>query len=602
MSTYNTRLYLNTGFNAVNIPDGPALLEQCAHFDAMAVNVMQNRFLNKIRVRATWENVKDADYVCLYSNNADFYFIESIVMLANDVAELTVLFDYVTSAGGVANINILDGVTARVHVTDDSFGKYTEEDPLTMPASPLEIQTTWFNPSTDAHTYVEATINLAETGVSFQGKRFATGDDENSESVVVPTVKKLNKFTSFYLDNVPEHVNPHTLLYDLDDTTKVTGARYNNQEAVLLGITRARELGIEEGAVINQVQIPTVYADVNNVEHDAYSTTEGVIQYTTTDTTITRFKGKSNFAQSNIPYEYTGARNNRLNYGEYTKYGIISCSGESCEYKAENIKDPQNPTSPLLKYVGDPHTDGKPYFRWKYVDGNDSDIGFFRNCISGLQWKQVPLYFAKASGTALNTLKYQNTQHIADLGYQQRTDQRNLRAKTSIIEGTLQQGASGGIMGAIGGAIGSGINALNLVRDQIDDYEMYQAQKRSEMSDYLVKNTVSAPTINFPFNSEIMRDFYGNGCLMYRYKYTSADINRIDKLLTMYGYRYTKALEKSDFTSKINFNYVECANVSVTGFAKWMNDGIAMMLKNGVRVWHVLPNPAYYTQNNGNRS
>ena len=98
-------------------------------------------------------------------------------------------------------------------------------------------------------------------------------------------------------------------------------------------------------------------------------------------------------------------------------------------------------------------------------------------------------------------------------------------------------------------------------------------------------------------NAEFLRDFYGNGCLVYRYKYTQNDINRIDRLLTMYGYRHSKPLTVSDFSNRQYFNFVKCPNVTVTGHPRWINDGIHDQLANGVRVCHVLPDSSYYSNN-----
>ena len=599
---YKARLYLNTGFNAVNIPDRPSLLDQFAYVDCTAIDIMQNRFLTRVRVSATWDNIKDADYLRIYTDNnaGDFYSIKGINMLAKDVAELSIVYDYVTSGGGVSNLQILDGVTSRVHVTDDSFGRYTENDPLMAPAQPLEVQTTWFNPNTDTHTYIEATVNLPVTGASKSGNTFT---DENGDTVTVPSVVGLTtRFTTYILEGLPvtSGVDPYTMLYDLNDTTDTspTGG-LNNRDAIRQGVNRCRELGIETGAIVNQVKIPTAYAETR----DFVAETVTVDGQDVVNRSIITFKGKTGTVSSNIPYSYTGARNNRLNYGEYTKYGIISCSGESCEYLAEDIIDSNNPTAPVVKYLGDPYTTGKPYFRYRVVNGDSSDIGFFRNCITGLTWKQVPLFFANPSGTALNTLKYQNSRNIADTSFENANRVRGFNAARDAVSGV-----AGGVADIMTGRIGSGVaslmgtgfNAVGAAMDYDNALASYQAQKQSEMSDYLVSNTVAAPEISFPYNSELMRDFYGNGVMMYRYKYSTNDINRIDKLLTMYGYRFTKPLEKTDFTSKVNFNYVECANVSVTGHPNWFNDGIAMMLKNGVRVWHVKPNPALYDQTNAN--
>ena len=605
MATYGCRLYQNTGFNAVNIPDSPALLEQCAHFDVSALSIMQNRFLKSVRVRATWQQVKDCDYIRI---DNDYYFITGMNMLATDCCELSVLYDFITSAGGVTGFSILDGITSRVHVpvSDDTFGKYTENDPLTLPAQPLEIQLARFSPSTNAHTYVEATVNLAKCSVAADAEKYTYIAGEEEDSVVVPEVVNLDNFTQYSLSGLNESVNPHTMLYDLNNTDTASGADLSNQAAIEAGKARVRALGIEQGAIVNQVQIPLVYAEClsgdSTTSMYGHNSPDG--DKTTTNRSINKFTGKKGDVSSGINYEYTGAVNNRVNYGEYTKYGLISCSGESCEFKAEDIKDPQNATSPRLKYMADPHTDGKPYFRWRWVNGDASDIGFFRNAITGLQWKQVPLYFRDPSGTAINTMKYQNSRNIGDVEKENRYNLRKANAADMIMSGAGSGFASGrdtagGVVAAIGGTFDAGFKALNtLVPMQRADDLYYAAQKQSEMADYLVQNTVAAPTINFPFNSELLRDFYGNGCLMYRYKYTSADINRIDKMLTMYGYKFTKALETSDFTNRPYFNYVECANVTVTGHAKWMNDGIGMMLSNGVRIWHTLPNPAIYTSGN----
>lgn len=631
MANYGCRIYLNTGFNGVNVPGSPALLEQCAHFDTTTIGVMQG-ILSSVRVRATWEQVENADYMRIYNGNKNYYFsIPSggVTMLANDTAEIALIYDFLLSAGGVNNIEILDGITKRVHVTDDTFGKYTEEDPLTMPAQPLELQTVWLDTTHDAQgnanvikTYVEATISLPDTAVAVKGYQYvALASDWHSpitqnvvdDSVVVPAIEQLSQYTHYKLDGVAEGTNPMTMLYNLNDTQKQGDADYNAQETVQIGMKKSRALGIEKGAIINQVQIPTMFADVT--QSNPGTTAQDSEGKRGTRVTITEFTGKKGFVTSNIPYTYTGARNNRVNYGEFTKYGIISCSGESCEFRAEDINDPQNPTSPVLKYIADPHTDGRPYYRYRYVNGDASDIGFFRNCIAGLQWKQIPLYYTGVSGSALNTLKYDNSRQMQWTNYRNDRTERDINFALNSVKN-----AAGSVMGGMGYASATTKTDRAKFENQMDTgrggyvsgwidwfkqsgnaIDAYNAQKRMEFSDYVVENTITAPETHFPYNSETMRDFFGNGCMMYRYKYSAADINRIDKLLTMYGYRYTKPLEKSDFTNKQIFNYVECANVSIGGsLPKWLAEGVATMLKNGVRIWHVLPNAAYYDQDNPN--
>ena len=125
--SYSCTLYKNTGFNATNIPDSINILNQCQHFSVPALDVMQERNLNTIKVKTTWDNVKDVDYCILGSW---VYAVVDINMQATDVAALSVIPDYINSTGGVRALHILDGITERIHIADDSYGKYDEEDPL----------------------------------------------------------------------------------------------------------------------------------------------------------------------------------------------------------------------------------------------------------------------------------------------------------------------------------------------------------------------------------------------------------------------------------------------------------------------------------------
>ena len=136
MANYDVRVWSNTGFNSINIPDSPSLLDSLPSATYPALDLLQNRFLTSIRIRATFDQVKNADFCKL----GDFYyFVDGVTMTSGDVAVLGLIPDFITSAGGVGSLSILDGVTSRVHVTDDTYGKYTEPDPLTAPSEALKV-------------------------------------------------------------------------------------------------------------------------------------------------------------------------------------------------------------------------------------------------------------------------------------------------------------------------------------------------------------------------------------------------------------------------------------------------------------------------------
>lgn len=120
----------------------------------------------------------------------------------------------------------------------------------------------------------------------------------------------------------------------------------------------------------------------------------------------------------------------------------------------------------------------------------------------------------------------------------------------------------------------------------------------SKISEYGFDQTVVAPEVHFP-RSESIRDFVGNGVMVYRLRYHPVDLTRLDKKLTMYGYKTTDVLEKSFFTNRQYFNFVQCSSVSLGGdFPMYIRERAAQQLTGGVRVWHVKPNVSYYTSGN----
>ena len=171
MATYNVRCYFNTGFNAVNLPDGPTLLQTGSFTtkDYPAIDVLQDLDLSTIRLKATWNSIKNADYLEMFTEGGSvFYIITGIAMQATDVAELSVVCDYWTTAGGFENLTALDGITSRVHVVEDTYGAYAEDDVLTAPAHALSLDYEWlpvYGVGDDqTYTLLETTIDLVKTG------------------------------------------------------------------------------------------------------------------------------------------------------------------------------------------------------------------------------------------------------------------------------------------------------------------------------------------------------------------------------------------------------------------------------------------------------
>ena len=598
--SYQVRLYKNTGFNTSNIPDSPGLLDQCQHIDASSgIEYMQDRFLTSVPVQVqSYDVIKDVDYLRV---NDFYYFVTGIRMSSTDVANFSLTPDFITSARGITGFTILDGVTNRVHVADDAFGKADSNDPMLAPFEPLEVDTVWKKPSHAGKTYIESTISIEDTCQAHEAVSWTDTITATSAMVLVPKTIGVgtsgNSPTSFTFQNGNSESHG-TRVYITD------GADSSGQVNEYIG--ELRSLGLEQ-SIVNQVRIPNAYVSRSG---------SGAVVSGLTATTGT-------WNVSNFPYNvFSNIKNMLINYSAYMKYGIISCSGESAEFEPQDLHtaDDVN-THPTIKFITDPHLDGKPYFRFSKVNGDDSNDGFWRNCISGMQWKQVPLVYQGASGSALNQLRFENGRKIAEGAYDLQSKQlaaqyeRSVGGTGALTDLGLADDTSWSfsrgfhslstLWGAAGKVLQDPLNAPNnfmgstfsaLEQAEQLDYN-YGAELKNQLLDIAINANVYVPTVNFPYNSHILQETFENGVLCYRYKYRNADVTRIDKLLTMYGYKFSKPLETTDFTNRQFFNFVECSNVTVSGKPRWWNDGIAAQLKGGIRVWHVLPNPTYYNNN-----
>lgn len=606
---YTCRLYQNSGLNSVNTIDNGALLDTLNYIDVPALDVVQER-LAQIAVKATWAQVKNCDFCRLSDGTTTIYYAVNgagITMSATDVAVLPVVLDYILTYGiGGA---YLDGITTRAHVKTDNYGEYTEPDELLTPNNPLQLKSFWSDPAAitgeGESLLIETTVNPEVTYYAKPAEVYATTDSAGGAvSCVVPAIAYNEQETEYYIGETKSKISPGTCVYNMN--TSITRKAVSQTLRSLNG----------ESAIIRQVSVPNVYC---TIEQQTATSTE--YQYNTGSGTyiayfyISKITGNSLlFNGLELPYVNTSAKNNRINYSDFTKYGIITCSGDKLEAAPADVYDPDSEYIQIASKT-DPHLDGRPYFRFNKMNGAGGGTDFWRGCIPGMAWKSVPLIYEGAAGSALNTLKFDAAQqaniagyNTAELVYRNTQTRAGLQAAKSGIE------AAAGIAGSIinpwnaGEGITGAINAANNAAMSLYDMSArsteraaqrteYQTARRSELLDFAINNNVVVPVVEFPYNTEALRDFYGNGIFLYRYEYTAADVQRIDRLLTMYGYKVTKALEKSDFTNRAHFNFVQCNNISVTGAAQWINEGIAEQLRAGVRIWHELPNIAAYDDN-----
>ena len=582
-------LYKNSGFNSYNIPDSETLLNRVTHFSVPSLDIITDRFLNYIAVKSTESDIKDVDFAkvgnCFYAvtgYNPYNSCTDTWVLMLSPQPILT---------AGLSNLQVADGITERIHISKnaDDDGIWPEEDELMRPSMPMEIDTEFLgsNLATVYATYVETTLDYEamaddDTGITYT-------DSVSGESVCVPQTIAEKSETQFRMVENYGGSSPISHGAGAQAGTKIV--RFMNESNVAIdvkvreGIAKAFSLGVENAGIVNKAKLPVTRGNSNVIVQ-------------TYDTGTTRKVAKL----ESVPFEYTSSldymydedvRNRKINYNNFCKYGIMSASGEKMECDVATIIG--DGIAPKITEWDDPHLDGKPYFRFHRVNGSTSFEGFWQNCISGLQWKQTPMIYTEKQGSALDKISYDMDATISAHQRERQVVSSTIGAVKGVVQGAAQGFMTGGIAGAIAGGGLAGVEAgVNATYDKME----YRDSRLKAATDYALSQNVVQPQVQFPYNSETVRDFMGNGVLVYRYKYTAYDISRIDKLLTMYGYKITKDLEITDFFTRPQFNYIKAHGVSFTGnFPQWLLDECAKQVEGGVRVWHILPNVSAYTDN-----
>lgn len=607
--SYSVRVFKNTGFNAVNVPDSPALLNTCTYSDLDSVDILQDGFMPYVDVRTSWSDIKSVDYALI----GDWYYsVERIQMTSVDVARLFLLPDFLLSAGGVSFLtaeHILDGITERVCLDPDDlytaatgFNLMIEPDEYMNPAYQYDLHTEIIKDSDTGTqtTMVESTIDLWN-GAS--GADAVTYTDSNSgQTVTVPTMGVVQTPTQHNYGGARG-----TRTYEIDSSVQ--------GNTIKRGIARARALGLES-AIVAQYSVPTVFIDGTNTLKDTdggYNTLAGY--------TMSPRVSSLNWRYGGVATVY----NPILFMSHFTKYGILTAAGNRGEYEPTVIYQ-RDQNFPVLIYCADLRSGGRPYWRFQYLFGDATRNGFWNGCLAGEEWQNVPLVYTGRSGNALDQQMFDARRDAEHTSYKWargmnavdtavRAIPPALRAvsqfKTGFSEGMgigtvmTANPAAGVGMGLAFGLADAGASAGEAIayvaQGVLNDAQIkakYKAATLTELTQYVATTKVAPPELAFPYVSSIVRDAIGNGVLAYRYQYKDADIRRIDKILTMYGNKYTAPLLPTHFTNRRYFNYVQAAGATIGGLPRWWCDGIAAQLTAGARYWHVLPDVTHYTDGN----
>ena len=484
---YSAELFYNTGFNSVNIPDSEITLRQAADNIKMfpALDILQPTGQTSVRIKALYEQVIGADYLLLRSQEQPelycFYAITSApIMTSVDVANLYIVEDPLLTAGGVENIEFLDGITSRHHiaVADDEFGAYIEDDPyLTLTETPDYYTLDLFDKgvmgeweSIDGPVMViTATANLEEMSPLYMSK-LSTGDAIEGSG---PDYSFSGGNSYVYRPTAPTET---TQFADIKPTfsTMITAGNTNEASPVegkdedpvgAVGYSINYENGVEafgqvdlislkdeintmiglglESVVIDAVMLPKSYCKFERWLNEPYD--DGWYSRGKPNIGCIQAVGSFYMSENNeFEYEYDkDVQNKRVLYGKYNNYSLIAkATGSSVELSPEDFKynkgedryNIQWGKSPVPMCLPDIRTQGRPYFNFAYI--KTSGDSFMNGAISGAQWRKASITVSVKSGAIADEANFRRVQNEKDFW-------------ASDIGQFLNQGGDAGVTGML---------------------------------------------------------------------------------------------------------------------------------------------------------
>ena len=380
-----------------------------------------------------------------------------------------------------------------------------------------------------------------------------------------------------------------------------------SDEWVQKGVAILHNCGVED-ALLDQYIIPADYIDMDGRTGISYC---GRLY-------IHSAHDSAGLISCGLNYEYGNhtVRNKKIFTGSCNAYTVYAKANSDMEtFNPEIIESGNAEQAPIFRMCADIRHQGGAMISPLAV--NKDFERWYMNFVKEMEFQSAPIKYEGASGKLLNEGQTYMSMN---------TSLRNFEKQFPLDGNTYEEGYNllgmeVNSLGAIGAGVANmatgryGTGAAEILGGFLDlglrevkyndTVDMAERRKRSFLTEMQnekigmdLKNTYVAPQIKFQ-QSQTLRELVGNGFIVFKYQMTDEDLERCDRLLTMYGYRHSKVLEKTDLTNRPDFNYIEAGEVHITtsvAVPKWVREGAEDQLI-GARIWHKMFDTSCYEDN-----
>lgn len=568
------RLYYNTGLRVGQVIDDPSKMNSWSYQDFEIHVGLQDFFLSSFKLKADWDDVKNADYM-KYGNA--YYWITP-KMINENCAEIFCQLDALTSIGGPLAQEYISGTLTRAHPLVISDMSNTLDEPV-KPSSILKAEIhpiTFTAGANETLTVVASTVKLDDPNVSlspsveqdalvFSGQIGLT----TQQKYVVAIPKAPAAASSTIIGAFGESYNSVGYgLYDAGNATVKKNLEY------------IRSLGLSD-AILFSYTIPKNAISIAKDTNGHITSIYGTSGPWTAGASVSAGVNPANYT---VKYYKT-----HLAYRSFTIRGRLS--GDTKNFKAHELVDPYTvqPGSLItFYYATDPQYQGTTYCAPGTYYGASDDLTRIAQAAKGLPWQETPISIGGATGS-----RNAWNQRALDLGE---------------YRGGLSKALSSGgnILGAVNnlaeyGGRGLATNLLGLTtfltgRDKglpINmDPEQYEKAKL-EMS--YAQALVQAPELTTS-PALGLQNYLDNTFDIIELRPYDNDLINIDKFFARYGYAQANIPFKKDYlNSRPDFNYIEghgihIAPTAAANYGKTIVEAAEAQLNAGCTIWHVKPN------------